>query len=120
MSIEEEILKTQEKIFDTANRIINEYKDKDIETIKSPEFLWTEQEKYENYDEIKMLAALKKYVDDYNKLPKTEDEKLLLVNYFDRVTALKGGKRRRFRKSKKIRRKSKRRKSRRTKRRKYF
>ena len=43
MSIEEEILKTQEKIFDTANRIINEYKDKDIETIKSPEFLWTEQ-----------------------------------------------------------------------------
>ena len=100
-------------LIEIANKIINEYRNTDIDTIKKSDFLWTELGKYNDYDEKKMATALRNYVIEMKRLPTSADE---LIPFF--VNLPTGGKRRRLRKSKIIRRKKS--KRRRTKRRKYF
>lgn len=84
-----------------ANKIITEYKDIDINTIKKSDFLWTELEKYDDYDEKKMVTALRNFVIEIKRLPISADE---LIPYFNNLP--NGGKRRRSRRGTK--RKSKR------------
>ena len=102
-------------LIEIANKIINEYRNTDIDTIKKSDFLWSEQEKYSDFDEKKMVAALRNFVIEIKRLPTSADE---VIPYFLNLPT--GGKRRRskrLRKSKRVRQdKSKRR----TRRRKYF
>ena len=93
-------------LIEIANNIITEYINTDIDTIKKSDFLWSEQEKYTEYDEKKMVAALRNFVIEMKTRPTSADE---LIPYFLNLPT--GGssnrRKRRFRKSK--RRKSKRR-----------
>ena len=93
-------------LIEIANKIITEYRNTDLNTIKKSDFLWSEQEKFSDFDEKKMVAALRNFVIEMKRAPTSADE---LIPYFLNLPT--GGKRRRRH------RKSKRRKSRRSKRR---
>ena len=66
-------------LIEIANNIITEYINTDIDTIKKPDFLWTELGKYNDYDEKKMVAALRNFVIEIKRLPTSADE---LIPYF--------------------------------------
>jgi hypothetical protein len=107
-------MSTDPDLIEIANKIIIEYRNTDINTIKKSDFLWTEQGKYNDFDEKKMVSALRNYVIEMKRLPTSDNE---LIPFF--VNLPNGGSRkRRLRKSKRLRRKkgSKRRGTRR----KYF
>ena len=85
-------------LIEIANKIITEYRNTDLNTIKKSDFLWSEQEKYSDFDEKKMVAALRNFVIEIKRLPTSADE---VIPYFLNLPT--GGKRRRLRKSKRRR-----------------
>ena len=88
-------MSTDPHAIEIANKIIAKYKNTDINTINQSDFLWLELGKYDDYDDKKMLKALKNFVIEMKRLPISADE---LIPYFTYIP--NGGSRRRRRRTK--------------------